>query len=1454
MAFDPKLISINVRQGSYNSRSIFSTLQGVLSVESNGNPFPANANINGVTLQDYKFSFVDRCGTNTQNPQKVFDNYVGILANGVLIKPYSTESTIPNNNIAMPSGFTINRGHFPSVFTIDPAHGVTEQISTSVNEYTYRDGAFLTNGWSIQRFYNFSNDYYRTTNFNSDFFRHSDGHSKILGFCFDGYPIYGPYGYKTSINQYSGTKLLLSSYRTKIKDTHRPSDWKYDKTLSTTFGTLSFTAGAFVDDYVFYYSNGDLDEYNGRYCVTPEYPKGTYAYFVTFTDDTLSAPAYPYIIGPSTKQKITYVNQPTSASTELSTIWKVPTGSNLGTIVERRPTDILLPLVTSTTVDTEIISGKLPRGLRLNKNRITGTVFEVQHNELSTFVVRAYFNDLFEDRTLEVLVIGPDSPEWQTNAGLLPVNPNKKSVFVLDNEIVDYQLIATDSDIPAGDELEFFIGKHDGELPPGLTLSKDGRIQGIVEPLLSLEKIYQGGGYDTAPYSKYPLNFYVPSSNGFASYYFDSVPYDFSETERQPIKLNRYYPFTVTVTDGDWYVRRDFTIYVVGDDFLTADNTITHAATGIFTADNTNVRTPVWITPRNLGFKRADNYTILVLDIIHNETLDGLPVYTLEDLNDDGSISELPPGLSLDALSGEIAGILPYQPAVTENYKFTIRATRMTQDDEHITVYANFYEDVIAGNTKFKIYKLDLTSDDNFQDLKNLVNQKILLGVHQYTVLSVDDSNSDYDTITLTQPLIAQIDFKLSRTAAAGQDYFFINRITNAQREQVKERVIKFSEYVSYTINSVSPYIEYSITSENDIYPINVPYDLVIGTNYFIGDIVTGENGKIYKCKVDHTYSTFELSNWDEIAETINQLSISQIVSATLLMLKHEFNYDAYINAVTSKNWTVMLPQTAHTTNLTNIKDIFGDLTTIQVLRENEDKVQLNTNIGQQLLIYRNIGLALLKDDYFTKDFVVASQDDVVMPSSVKTFELTVIGEIDSNINWITPSDLGTINSDYVSTLFVKAETTVPDSSIVYTFKSGRLPYGMYMSYSGEIIGIANQTSSPEQPGLTIFDSRSTTFDGGISSDTSFDREFHFVVEARDRFNYSAVEREFKLSVNDFDNTLYTDIYMRPMLAESTRLSYREFISNSSIFTPESIYRPQDKNFGLQLNLDMLVYSGIEVKEIDKFVAAAATNHKRKQYILGEFKNAVAILPGTRDVVYEVIYIDVIDPAVPKIGKTKKHFTINTANNITVDSLQYAAKDDVTGYNLGTELLPVYGRNLTKFLIVSNDQLIIETRNTDVVVNTDMNDFEVIIRDSSTATVVLELGDSEPMRRRPKYANTFKADTTSIKVSNSKDQIRFISSIANMRDNIKAIGKTEREFLPLWMRSPQLEFQELDYQMAIPICYCKPGTSENILRNIKNSDYNPQTINYDIDRYIIKRTKDNSSEQFILFANYQVNV
>ena len=1169
----------------------------------------------------------------------------------------------------------------------------------------------------------------------------------------------------------------------------------------------------------------------------------------------------------------------------MSHLWNVATGTRLRTIIERSSVNILLPVANGIDADIELISGSIPTGTRLENNRIVGTAYEVAYDKTFTAVFRAITDEEFQDCTIEFVVTGPDSPTWQTNEGLLAVGSNN-ALFILDNEIIDYQLVATDTDLSAGDELSYFIADGDGILPPGITLSEDGRLQGTTEPLLSLDKRYTSGGYDSAPFAGLPMDYAVLSSNGYGSFYYDTVDFDYNEPTANLRKLNRYYPFAVTVTDGENFVRREFKIYLVGDDYLKADNTIMQASTGVFTADNTNVRTPVWITPRDLGFKRANNYTTIYLEIVDNWTLEGVVVYTLEDVNDDGTPSELPLGMSLDSQTGEVIGRIPYQPAITQTYTFTVRATRITTDLDTVSIFANYYEDVLLGKTSFKINKINLTGDiDGVNDLFELVNKKILLGNRQYTVINVDNRNIDYDVIFVQETLAPSINLLLSKTALVGQDYIFVSRLNEANKSKYQGRTLRFSDTETYTLTTFTPYIEWQVTqtTANDPFlPANSPRPIEVNENYFVGDYVintveSGGDGKIYQCTITHSVTSqknefgddvlvdgivqinFINANWNEVAETLEDLSLANRVIATKQALEAEFNGTAYINVIDDLNWRIRVPSTAYSRIKSNIQNFFAGTDSSDIvatlIRDNEDKITLDKNLSTQLNNGRNIGIALFARDGFFKNIIVAANDEVDIPSTAKTFEIRVIGEIDSNIKWITPKNLGSINANFTSTLKLIAETTVPDTKMIYTLKSGKLLYGLTLNYDGEIIGAARQFGTVDNPGLTIFENKAVTWDGSLPGDTTFDRNYKFTVEARDRFKYTAIEQEFTLVVADLDNTQYTDIYMRPMLKDEQRRYYKNFVSNPEVFTPDKIYRLSDPTFGIQKNLDMLVYAGVEATTIDKFVAGAAKNHKRKKYILGDIKSAVAKASATSDTIYEVVYIEVKDPAnSTTTSKTASSFKIASNEKITVDSIQYAVIDDATRFRAGYNELAVYTRATVRFVFSDTDEIVIETRTPALEeLNVDNADFEVTVRDGGLVEVNLQKGDSEPYRFRPK-TNTIKTDSNAINVSQSTDSIKYISSIDNMRRNIKTIGDEERNYLPLWMRTAQEEFQELDYITAIPICYCKPGYSADIINNIKNYGFDPKTINYDIDRYIVKRTENSDVEKFVLFANYQFNV
>jgi hypothetical protein len=142
-------------------------------------------------------------------------------------------------------------------------------------------------------------------------------HSPILAWTADGFPIYGPYGYSISNNAGSGIRRMISGYvirngnygTSNLTANGRTTipQWavRIFNVASNQSGpavSTSYPLGRYMEDNDYLGDHGytqgvdfDLDEYNGRFCVTPEFPNGTYAYFVAI--DSNGVPAFPYNIG-----------------------------------------------------------------------------------------------------------------------------------------------------------------------------------------------------------------------------------------------------------------------------------------------------------------------------------------------------------------------------------------------------------------------------------------------------------------------------------------------------------------------------------------------------------------------------------------------------------------------------------------------------------------------------------------------------------------------------------------------------------------------------------------------------------------------------------------------------------------------------------------------------------------------------------------------------------------------------------------------------------------------------------------------------------------------------------------------------------------------------------------------------------------------------------------------------
>jgi hypothetical protein len=147
-------------------------------------------------------------------------------------------------------------------------------------------------------------------------------HSPILGWVRDGFPVYGPYAYSNALDASSPIILMRSGYQ--LRNGNRGTDnlantlrtnlpaWAvrlYGANAAGPTNIALYPVDIYMEDNAYLgdltnsltgtnYIQGvdfDLDQYNGRFCVTPEFPGGTYAYFVSISSN--GTPQFPYNIG-----------------------------------------------------------------------------------------------------------------------------------------------------------------------------------------------------------------------------------------------------------------------------------------------------------------------------------------------------------------------------------------------------------------------------------------------------------------------------------------------------------------------------------------------------------------------------------------------------------------------------------------------------------------------------------------------------------------------------------------------------------------------------------------------------------------------------------------------------------------------------------------------------------------------------------------------------------------------------------------------------------------------------------------------------------------------------------------------------------------------------------------------------------------------------------------------------
>ena len=419
------------------------------------------------------------------------------------------------------------------------------------------------------------------------------------------------------------------------------------------------------------------------------------------------------------------------------------------------------------------------------------------------------------------------------------------------------------------------------------------------------------------------------------------------------------------------------------------------------------------------------------------------------------------------------------------------------------------------------------------------------------------------------------------------------------------------------TAATVGQYITQASTSANALVIANVVYGTSIPVRYISGTFASGS-----------TAGNLVLAG-TSIAAYPTSVLCSTDITATYNTANYFDTNTALATTVPQINASTLIY--SNITSLVSVGVTLGSLST-------EGTVGFDSSIFDQGVLDLPTGLSLVEDsgwligtlpnqtvNQVEYDFrIVAQKASDPTYQDIQLFTLTVLGDLNNRIDWVTPADLGSITTGKVSDLFIYA-TSALGKTLFYELTAGtyqRLPQGLKLTLGGLISGrVSFEVFSLDQ-GTTTLDGESTTFDF----------TYTFTVTARDLANTISADRTFTLTIRQFDKIPYENLYLKALPSADQRASFQTLVNDTTIFPLEKIYRHEDPWFGLASDIKTLFLAGLSPSALEKYTQVASTNHYTKRLTFGDVKTARA-LDQNFNVKYEVIYIDVQDTNTNSFGQ-----------------------------------------------------------------------------------------------------------------------------------------------------------------------------------------------------------------------------
>ena len=282
-----------------------------------------------------------------------------------------------------------------------------------------------------------------------------------------------------------------------------------------------------------------------------------------------------------------------------------------------------------------------------------------------------------------------------------------------------------------------------------------------------------------------------------------------------------------------------------------------------------------------------------------------------------------------------------------------------------------------------------------------------------------------------------------------------------------------------------------------------------------------------------------------------------------------------------------------------------------------------------------------IKDTSFPIDDITVTLPDVAINSSPQN-TLLVVNSATANI-WVDQDIIGELEMFQTSELSIRNNISNDlNLNLIYEKIGGTLPTGITLLRDGTLQGAAL--------------SDTTT----ITTTTNYS----FTVALSKSVGNPISTATFTLVVNRTDSAIYTPVYIKPLLKQETRQFISNFLHNKSIFDPNYLYRPFDKNFGIQKEFKSYLHFAIE--RVDDFGLQDLSDlfFYKKTFLVGPPKFAIAKDKLGR-YIYDAVYSEILDYSLNDQGQSASNIGLTPSEPFTYTNVRkrFELRGFLKGYN-----------------------------------------------------------------------------------------------------------------------------------------------------------------------------------------------